>query len=309
MKKYDLFHRRTTTSNFKFLMIKRLQITCVTISLIFITIHQMVAQDINRYFLTSDSVRIHYTDIGTGEVIIFVPGLSCPLEIWKHQVDFFKSKYRVIAMDPRSHGRSEITTKGLYLERMGQDILDLIQYIGQKPLTIVGHSYGVWEILSLLEQFGVEVASSVVLVDNRMERQVTVESTKNAMKSWSARQKNPVEATEGLFRNCFANQPSEEFLQTLIDLSLNMPGSLFFAIGANGLLVDRDWWQVLEKATIPILYTYARERYTESANKMKSQIPNAKVEHFPGAGHCLMVDEPDRFNRILESFLLSVTCQ
>ena len=309
MKKSSLFHRSTFTSNMKVLMKRRLNIICVVVTLIFLTTHPVVAQDINRYFLTSDSVRIHYTDIGTGELIIFVPGLSCPLEIWKHQVDFFKSRYRVIAMDPRSHGRSEITTKGLYLERLGQDILDLIQYIGQKPLTIVGHSYGMWEVLSLLDQFGDEVTSSVVLVDNKLVHQVTVESVKSAMQSWSAHQKYPEEATEGLFRGCFTSPQPEEFIQTLITLSLNMPGSIFFAIGANGLLVDRNWWTTLDNTTIPILYTYARERYTEAANEMMSRIPEAKVEYLPGAGHCLMVDEPDRFNHLLESFLLSITNQ
>jgi microsomal epoxide hydrolase len=281
----------------------------VVLTLILLASQLIVAQDISRYFLTSDSVQIHYADVGSGELIIFVPGWKCPLEIWKYQVDFFKNNYRVIAMDPRSHGLSEITTKGLYLERMGQDIYELIEHIGKKPLVIVGHSYGMWEVLSLLDQCGTEIVSSVVLVDWIMERQVTLEATKGAMRSWAAHQKNPVEATEGLFRNCFANQPSEEFLQTLIDLSLNTPGSIAFAIGANGLLVDHNWWPVLEKATIPILYTYAREGYTETGNEMKSRIPNAKVEYFPGAGHCLMVDEPDRFNRLLESLLSSIASQ
>ena len=95
-------------------------------------------------------------------------------------------------------------------------------------------------------------------------------------------------------------------VKLLINLPLNTPGSIAFAIGANGFLVESDWWPVLEGSGIPVMYAYVRERNKEVADKMQLRIPNARIEAFPGVGHCLMVDEPDRFNRILAEFLESV---
>jgi len=40
-----------------------------------------------------------------------------------------------------------------------------------------------WEVLSLLEQFGADVAAAIVLVDWKMENRVTAESVSGWMES------------------------------------------------------------------------------------------------------------------------------
>ena len=263
------------------------------------------AEDSSRFFLTSDGVRLHYTDTGSGDPIILVPGWKCSVEIWQHQTSHFRQGYRVLALDPRSQGRSEIALEGNYLERRARDILELVQHVGQQPRLIVGHSLAMWEVLSLLEQFGEDVAEAIVLVDARMENRVTSESLSGWMESWSAVQRDPAGFTDQFVRGLFATPQPEEFIRTLIEFSLITPGSTAFAIGANALLVDWDWWPTLERAVIPLLYV-AWDRYSDLADEMRVRIPRARVEVFADAGHALFVDEVDRFNRLLTAFLSSV---
>lgn len=61
----------------------------------------------SRFFTTSDGVRLHYLEAGTGPALIFVPGWTMPAEIWEAQLRDLSREFRVIALDPRSQGASE----------------------------------------------------------------------------------------------------------------------------------------------------------------------------------------------------------
>ncbi len=53
------------------------------------------------YFTTSDGVRLHYVEAGSGPAIVFVPGWTNSAWIWEPQIQHFSKKYRVVALDPR----------------------------------------------------------------------------------------------------------------------------------------------------------------------------------------------------------------
>src|SRR2546430_1668991 len=85
----------------------------------------------DRWFVTSDSVRLHYLSGGSGPgpTIIFVPGWTMPADIWEPQLRYFARPARVIALDPRSQGASQRTSDGNYTDRRAQDIHELIAHI------------------------------------------------------------------------------------------------------------------------------------------------------------------------------------
>src|SRR6187455_1627682 len=81
-------------------------------------------------FTSSDGVRLHYITEGSGETLLFVPGWSMPAEIWRYQIAHFSRKYRVVALDPRSQGDSQVALqvapKGNAMPRRAEDLNDLI---------------------------------------------------------------------------------------------------------------------------------------------------------------------------------------
>jgi pimeloyl-ACP methyl ester carboxylesterase len=53
----------------------------------------------------------------------------------------------------------------------------------------------------------------------------------------------------------------------------------------------------------PVLFAYQPETQ-QSVDFLKSKLGDkVRLERFEGAGHALFVDEPDRFNQVLEQFL------
>src|SRR5439155_20800358 len=70
----------------------------------------------DQWFVTSDSVRLHYLSGGSGPTIVFVPGWTMPAEIWEPQLRYFVRSHRVIALDPRSQGASDRVSEGNFVD-------------------------------------------------------------------------------------------------------------------------------------------------------------------------------------------------
>ncbi len=116
-------------------------------------------------FTTSDGVKLHYLEAGSGPAIVFVPGWTMPAWIWEKQIQHFSEHYHVIALDPRSQGESEKAPEGNYTERRAKDIQELILHCKPGPVVLVGWSLAVPEVLSYAEQFGGADVRGYVLVD------------------------------------------------------------------------------------------------------------------------------------------------
>src|SRR5438445_13726035 len=58
------------------------------------------------FFKTSDGIRIHYVEAGSGRPSVFIPGWTMPAWIWQKQSDDYSKRYHVIAVDALSQGES-----------------------------------------------------------------------------------------------------------------------------------------------------------------------------------------------------------
>jgi microsomal epoxide hydrolase len=76
----------------------------------------------NGFFKTSDGIRLHYLEAGSGPSIVFEAGWSMPAWIWDPQIRHFAEHYHVIALDPRSQGDSDKPPSSNYPARCAQDI-------------------------------------------------------------------------------------------------------------------------------------------------------------------------------------------
>src|ERR1700744_5109423 len=99
----------------------------------------------DRYFITSDGVRLHYLEAGPrlGHTIVFVPGWTMPAWIWLAQIQAFAGRYHVVAFDPRGQGDSDAPASGYEPGRRSQDIAELIASLEPVPVLLVGWSLGV----------------------------------------------------------------------------------------------------------------------------------------------------------------------
>ncbi|MGH7152382.1 MAG: alpha/beta fold hydrolase, partial [Acetobacteraceae bacterium] len=125
----------------------------------------MAAPAADRFFVTSDGVRLHYLEAGSGHTIVLVPGWTMPAWIWQPQIDYFARAYHVVALDPRSQGDSQITWSGDEPFRRSQDIAELIARTSAEPVLLVGWSLGVLDALAYVRTHGDRQIAGLVLID------------------------------------------------------------------------------------------------------------------------------------------------
>jgi microsomal epoxide hydrolase len=252
-------------------------------------------------FTTSDGVKLHYLESGTGPTILFVPGWTMAAEIWQPQIEYFSKKYHVVAVDPRSQGASDKPAEGNYPGRRAQDYKELIDHLGGSPVVLVGWSLAVHEALTYVEMFGTYKLSGLVLVDLNVYTPSTQEERDRRYAMLHNFQADRKQFAATFVRGMYHKPQPEQYLESVTAASLKTPTNSAVAMLAE-LAVKNDLRPALPKIKIPVLAAMT-ENNRSSAELITSSVPGSQAEVFEDAGHCLFVDDADRFNTVLENFI------
>lgn len=96
-----------------------------------------------------DGVTLYYEVYGHGAPLLVVHGNSGSIGTMAAQIAYFRSRYRVIAMDSRDHGNSGDSAEPLTYERMTEDLAALLDHLNTGPVDVLGWSDGGIEALLL----------------------------------------------------------------------------------------------------------------------------------------------------------------
>ena len=259
----------------------------------------------NKAFLTSDRVRLHYIQDGPRAAsprgvgtIVFVPGWSMPAWIFERQIAALAANYRVVALDPRGQGTSDIAPSGYDHVRRGRDIAELIQILGDQPVVLVGWSLGVLDSLAYVHENGDSRIAGLVLVDNSVGEDPPPVAFPRAPGPKPPREV----AMRGFVRGMFRTAQPEAWLDQLTATALHMPEAAAKQILAYP--VPRSYWKEAVYSTAkPVLYI-ARPKFAGQAANLAARHPTAEVVPLDGSlGHALFVDDPNWFNTTLASFI------
>ena len=251
------------------------------------------------HFVTSDGTRLHYLDVGSGPAIVFVPGWMVPGWMWEPQIQYFAKNFRVLAMDPRSQGASERVNDGLYPERRAKDIQELLHHARTGRAVLVGHSMAVGELLTLVDRFGTGELAGLALVDAAIGPDPKPEDASQFFgfaRGIAQDRKGFIEANEAMF---FSKPPPSEYRRRLYEDVLSVPNGIGLALLLTGAGID--YRPMLSKLDVPVLYAIT-PHYRGDGETLLSSVPGARVEVFENAAHTLFIDEPEKFNRLLEEF-------
>ncbi len=95
-----------------------------------------------------NGVKLYYEVYGEGEPLVLLHGNGGNIAAMKNQIAYFSRHYRVIAMDCRGRGKSELGPVPLTYDNMAKDVAALLGQLRVGPAYIVGRSDG--GIISLL---------------------------------------------------------------------------------------------------------------------------------------------------------------
>ncbi len=271
-------------------------------------------------FTTSDGVKLHYLEAGSGKPLVMIPGWSQTAEQFKHQLTGLSDKYHVIAIDMRGHGESAKPNHGYRIHRLAADVREFLIAKNLKDVNLAGHSMGCSVIWAYWELYGSDRLAKLLLID----QMPMITSNPN----WSDQEKSDagaifdknslydvtnalagpdgVKTTEGFIANMFTKQYSRDEVKWVVAQNLKMPRRY-----AADLLYDHstnDWRDMLPRLNLPTLIVGGRVSVVgwKSQEWMGTQIPGSKVvifEDAEGGNHFMFMENPEKFNRVVTEFI------
>lgn len=268
---------------------------------------QAEVQTRSGHFDTSDGVRLHYLEAGSGPLLLLVPGWTMPAQIWDCQIRHFAPTHRVVALDPRGHGRSEKPAHGYYPSRRGQDIGELLEHLGGEPAIVVAWSLGVQETLVYTQEKGTRYIRALVLVD----WDIIVEEPEHFTSRFISLQVEREDWTRNFVRIIFQNPPSDEYIEAITEAALSVPTNATAIMIANIILMGpNDLSLAVDSLDRPVFFVYSSLGWAaEAAAEARRLWPRSPVEIIDDTSHALFVDQPERFNQVLEAFIASIPGQ
>lgn len=89
-----------------------------------------------------NGIKVWYATFGQGEPVVMLHGGLANADYWGRQVRALQTRYQVVVMDSRGHGRSSRDAQPFGYDLMASDVLALMDHLGIKKAAIVGWSDG-----------------------------------------------------------------------------------------------------------------------------------------------------------------------
>ena len=99
-------------------------------------------------YLFANGVALYYEVYGDGDPLVLLHGNGGNIAGMKHQIGYFSTNYKVITMDCRGRGRSELGIDKLSYMLMTKDVISLLDHLDLDSVYVTGRSDG--GIISLL---------------------------------------------------------------------------------------------------------------------------------------------------------------
>ncbi len=223
---------------------------------------------------------LYYETYGEGDPLLLVHGNGGSIGSLAFQIDHFKSKYKVIAMDSREQGKSGSSDARLTYEVMTDDLAALIDHLKVGPVDVVGWSDGGIEALLLGIRHPDKVKKLVAMAANlNPSLDAIYPETDGMVKAISVT----------LTPEALATADGKK-MSKMVDLMANQPNIAPKDLGtitAPTLVLSGDQDLIRLEHTVAIF----------------NALPNAELAVFPNSTHAVPIDDPELFNATVERFL------
>ena len=251
-----------------------------------------------------DNTRLYYTERGTGAPLLLLHGLGSSSRDWAAQVDHFASRYRVLRIDLRGHGRSERGDGHYSIAQFARDVAVFLRRRDAVPAHVVGLSMGGMVALELAAGLPRLLCSLVVVnsvADMRLHSWRDVwfyVSRRLTVQLLGMRRVGQL-----LARKLFVKPSQKELRRKFVRRwSQNDKQAYLWSIDAimRWSVADR-----LDRIDVSTLFVSSDEDYTPVSAKEQivSRMPSAELIVVDDARHALPVERPDEFNAIVDTFL------
>jgi pimeloyl-ACP methyl ester carboxylesterase len=247
--------------------------------------------------LSPDGIPIAYEVHGHGEpALVFVHGWSCDRTYWKAQVPAFSGRYQVVTVDLAGHGESGLGRDAWTMPAFGGDVAAVVKKLGLRRAILIGHSMGGDVIVAAARQLPGRVAG---LVWADAYKQLGTPRTPEQLEALvSPLRANFVEGTRAFVRGMFVPASDPALVDWVARDMSSAPPPVALGALQSAMTFDREMPGLLEELKLPLIAINPDNRPTDVPSLQRYGV---QVVIMPGVGHFEMMEDPARFNGLLET--------
>lgn len=260
--------------------------------------------------------RVNYVEIGEGEPIVFVHGISGSWQNWLENIPHFARERRVVALDLPGFGASPMPSWEIDIPAYGRLLHDFCEKLGIEGATVVGNSMGGFIAVEAVtaapghfERLVLVSAAGIINTWNPEERAVATAWAWKVFGPHYARRSRFIvsrpRARDFVFRP-FMRYPGrlrEDLLLEQIESGLKQADGFGDALQAVIRHDIRERLAAVEMPTMIIWGQSDRVIPMSAALSYHRRIPHSRLEIFERTGHVPQLERPARFNALLDDFL------
>ncbi|PTM03126.1 MAG: alpha/beta hydrolase [Bacteroidetes bacterium] len=231
-----------------------------------------------------NGAKIYYEEYGKGEPLLLIHGNGGDIKSMGNQIDYFKTKYRVIIADNRGQGKSELKTDSLTYSQITKDWDGLVDFLKLDSINIIGWSDG--------GIVGLKMAISGKSKINKLVAMgANLRPDSTALNYWAVNdvlQSKKAISLKIQEHDTTSNWNLQKQLVGLLSDQPNIPIGDLSKIEAKVLIIAGDEDIIRNKHSLEIY----------------ENIPKAQLCIMPGETHFTPASNPKLFNDIVNRFLI-----
>ena len=275
-----------------------------------------------------DGTPLYYEVRGSGpKTLVFIYGIACLMNHWHYQLEHFSRDYTVISFDLRGHHKSgpvrDLST--MNVTTLAQDLNYLLEYLGVKNITGLGHSFGA-PVLLEAHRLKPDLFTKYVFINGFQRNPIkgmfglyVIEPFFYFVKAQF--EKNPV-LWNSLWRTLVDNPIAMQLAAMAGGFNIKLTEFKDIEIYAKGVsqlnlevfiplfesmmkFEGADILPTIEQPTLIIAGEKDNITPKSFQAEFKEKIPHASYVEVPYGSHCTQLDFPEYVNLKIEDFLNS----
>jgi len=251
---------------------------------------------------------LHFQEAGQGTPVILLHAFPLSSELWQPQMAAVPDGFRFIAPDLPGFGASPGFDEDPSIEHIANAVAGMLEHLGlRQPVILGGLSMGGYAALAFARLFP-EWLRALILADTRAEAD-TPEGKQGRDKMIALAESEGAPAVVEQMLPKLLGETTQRERADVADTVRGIAAKQSATAIANALRALRDRpaaLDLLPQIQVPALVVVGDEDTLtppDMARTLASNIPNAKLEIIPRAGHLSNIEQPEEFNRALRDFL------
>jgi len=242
---------------------------------------------------------ISFTDIGTGQPIIFIHAFPTSQNLWKPQQDGLNKYFRIVTLDLWGFGQSDTTDgSSVTMSDYADEVKQLLDQLHIQKAIIAGESMGGYIALAFLEKYPTQV-TGLILSDSQSIADTNEIKAKREKTAIDVLENGTSNLINGFMIKALTMEAPEATKHFLLDiLKTQKPTGIASAL--RGMAMRHDTSHLLAESLLPILILTGDKDTLiapEQSHNMNVLAKNSKLVVITHAAHLSNLEQPEQWNQ------------